>query len=58
MHIAMAESFGHLMLLHMVVAATALFWAWRRGHLSREKFPVETILGVTPDSEEEENHVD
>ncbi len=40
-------------LLHMVVVATALFWAWRRGHVTAERFPTHEILELTPEGAEE-----
>ena len=48
----MTGSFAVIMLMHMVLVGTALFWAWRRGHLSREQFPVESILGIDTSSKE------
>ena len=46
-------TFMGMMLLHIMLACAALFWAWRRGHLTREKFPLETILELEPEIDEE-----
>ena len=52
----MSTSFLIIMILHAVLAATGLFWAWRRGHLKRERFPVESILNIASEDEEDINH--
>ncbi|MDJ0974145.1 MAG: hypothetical protein QNJ98_06770 [Planctomycetota bacterium] len=58
MLLALSNAFLGIMLLHILLALAALFWAWRRGHLTREKFPIETILELEPEDPKEMTDVE